>query len=409
MKVNKINLNSFQSKGYVLSDIIDEELKMTTTFNTRFARRDENGNKVIGKKQCGNRMEVPSFIYLPDKYKLPLQIDLTVCINAPALHLMFGGGYLSFGVLSGGRNMQDISGEPHSTSAGKYFNHIIPFNEFFNISVLYDWNCMQIKVNGDLRYYSENERYMKSKAFLERNREGLEFMLTCHKHSELIIKKCMITEYQDDVPERQKPAEAITPYHRFFNKENKINFDFCISELSKELQDEVKVTDSFIKSLKPLSPKRKIDKGDGFCRISYISDYGFAYHVHTDRSMAIHYMNWILYNTHREQEKYGGTRKRELTGKTLSKLAEKSPEFAKRMYDNLVECVGCACIGVPKLCKQDGCICCGKMPYGLCPTLIEFNGRKKSTCHGKMEFIATPADFTDARKVIEVVNDILKS
>ena len=204
-----------------------------------------------------------------------------------------------------------------------------------------------------------------------------------------------------------KPCGDNSAVSKFFSKADKINFDFSISELSKELQEEIKFTDGFIKQLKPLNLKRKIDKGDGFCRISYISDYGFAYHVHTDRSMAIHYMNWILYNTHREQEKYGGTRKRELTGETLKKFADESQEFANRMFDNLIECVGCACIGAHKSCKLDGCICCGKMPYGLCPTLIEFNGRKKSACHGKMEFIATPADFADARKVIEMINDII--
>lgn len=409
MQIHQIDLNKFLSRGYVVSDVTDGELKMTTTFNTEFKRRDKDGNKLIGYKICGNEMRVSSYVFLPEKYSLPLQIDLTVKINAPMLHIMLGGGLISFGMTSGGSiNIRDISGEPHDSRGERLFNHIIPFNEYFIVSMLFDFDCMQIKINDEIRYYSENEKYMKSKAFLGQNQEGLELKITCHKGSELFIKNCTVTEYQNDVPAHKKPAGNIIPYHYFVDKTDKPDFEFCIAELSNELQNEIRLTNDFILKLKPLSLKRKIEgTGSRFCRMTYISDYGFAYHIHTEKNMANHYMNWILYNTRREQAKYGGTRKRELTVETLQRLSETSPEFAERMYDNLTECTGCACGGNSKPCGLDGCVHCGHKTDWFCSTLIEYNGRKKATCHGKMEFTATSSDFADARKVIEIINDIL--
>jgi len=392
----------------VLSDVTGGVLKMTTTFNTELARRDGKGNKMIGGGACGNAMKVPSYIYLPNKFRAPLEINLTIRINAPELHVMLGGGLLSFGLISGGTNMRDISGESHATGKGRYFNHLIPFGEFFTLRILYGLECMLIEVNGEPRYYSESERYMTSKAFPGLNGEGLEFRITCRRHSELAVKECAITEYDNGGPAWLRPETPVKPYAAFADKTTKPDLGYCVSGLNKDIKDEIMKTNESILKLTPLKLKRKIEgTGSRFCRITYISDYGFSYHVHTEANMAVHYMNWILYNTRREQVKYGGVRKRELTAETLVKLSETSPEFAARMYGNLIECDGCACVGLPKECGLDGCVMCGNKTYGLCSTLIAFGGDKKASCHGKMEFVATPSGFADARRVIETVNGIL--
>jgi len=330
---------------------------------------------------------------------------MTVKIDAPSLHIMLGNGHIALGRDSLNHiDFTDISGEGHTS--GRKIRNYIPYNEFFTISIIFSFEYMQIKINDEIRYFSKKEKYMTSKLFPALNNEGLEIKINCDKRSELVIKDFTITEFDNDVPEIIAGAEDLLPYTPAEEHVEKHSFDFCISGLSKELQDEIRQTNEYIMSLKPLKLKRKIDGRGVFCNIVYISEYGFSYNIHTQRNMAAHTMGWILYNTHREQQKYGGKRKRELTDKTLAKLAETSPEFAERMYNNLEECLGCACRGVPKTCNLDGCIIC-KKSFGLCPTLITYNGKKMSACHGRMAFKMTPSDFADAREVIDTINDIV--
>ena len=404
MEIHKIDLHTFLSKGHVVFNIVGGELKMTTTFNTGFKRVDENGEKMIGNKMRGNAMIVPSYLYLPSKYRLPFCIDLTVKIDSPSLHILLGDGRFSFG--RDGRFM-DISGEPRiSSKPPQHPRFYIPYGEYFTISMLFDFNFMQVMVNDEIRYFSENERYMKLKSFRDQNHDGLEVKITCDKNSELFIKDMTVTEYENDVPKSKIQRANLPPYQPWTEKPEKYDFEYCISQLSKELQDEIRFTNEYMMSLKPLKLKRKIDGIGIFCGIGYISEYGFSYSINIERNIAVHSLGWIIYNTVREREKYGGARKRELTGKTLEKLAETSPEFAERMYDNLIECFGCGCAGRPKPCDLDGCVHCNGGRDG-CTTLIEYNGKKKAIYHGRMWFKMTPSDFADARKVIGTINDIL--
>ena len=404
MKTNKIDLASFFSKGYVVSDVINGELIMSTKFRTEFKRVDENGEKMIGNKMRGNAMIVPSYLYLPNKYKLPFCVDLTVKIDSPSLHIMLGGGRFSFG--RDGRFM-DISGEPRIMSKPpQHPRFYIPYGEYFTISMLFSFDVMQVKINDEIRYFSENEKYMKLKSFCDQNHDGLEIKITCDKNSELFIKDMTVTEYENDVPKSKIQKIDMSPYQPWTEKPEKYDFEYCISGLSKELQNEVKITNDYIMGLKPLKLKRKIDGIGLFGKISYISEFGLSYVIHIERNIAVHSIGWIIYNTVREREKYGGARKRELTGKTLEKLAEMSPEFAEQMWNNLAECFGCGCAGRPKPCDLDGCDHCKGSRDG-CTTLIAYNGKKKAVCHGRMWFKMTPSDFADARKVIETINDIL--
>ena len=378
MKPHNIDLKTFIPKGHVISEITDGELKMTTT-EMGFKREG------MGYKVHGNEMNVPAYIYLPEKYKLPLCIDLTVKINTPSLHIMLGSGRISFGRdWNNSINFTDISGESHDS--GRLINNYIPYNEYFTVSMLFDTHFMRIKINDEIRYYSTSEKYMKSKVFPKLNSEGLEIKITCNKRSELWIKNCTVTEYEDDVPECNA-EEIINGYPIWIQSKDKPKFEYGISKLSKELQDEMIKTNDFILSLKPLKLKRKVEAGYNACKITYVSEYGFSYKISVQWNTINHCMWWIIYTTHREQQKYGGVRKRNLITETLNKLAETSPEFADKMESNLRKCDGC----------QN---CAVKTPY-------EYKGKKKISCHGLMEFAMIPSDFIDVRKVIETINEIL--
>jgi hypothetical protein len=387
MKTNKIDLHSFLSKGHVVSSVANNEPEMTTAYSIKFKT---NG---IGHKKCGNEMLVPSYIYLPDKYKLPLRIDMTVKMDTPSLHFMLSDGHLTFGKDSLDHiDFTDISGEGHASA--RRFKNYIPYNEYFSISLIFGFSYMQVMIDGEIRYFSEKEKYMKSKTFLEKNKEGLEIKLTCDKRSKLWIRDFCVIEYENDIPECDTPTRNMLPP----------------PGLPEEVRNEIEATHDFIKNLKPLKLKRKIQNSDCNKNIVYISEYGFSYVIQTQHNSATHHMGWILYNTKREQEKYGGIRKRELTNETLIKLAETSPDFANLMYNNLTECnAACGCNDTtPKACNSDYCIHCEHKTNRYCSTLITYNGKKKAVCHGRMGFNMTSSDFADARKVIEAVNELLK-
>jgi hypothetical protein len=77
-----IDVNSLLSKGHVVTETKDELLYITTTqrLSTRFDKEN---------------MSVNSYVYLPEPYKLPLRIDLTIKIDSPGLYLFFGNGHLN--------------------------------------------------------------------------------------------------------------------------------------------------------------------------------------------------------------------------------------------------------------------------------------------------------------------------
>lgn len=371
MKKHDINLCSLLSKGQVITEIKNEMLQVTIPkrLSTNFYKES---------------MALNNYVYLPDTYKLPLRIDLIVKIDSPGLYLFLGKGHLSFGTSwSDNRRIDDIV-EPNCKV--KFFHNHIPINEFVDISVIYDYKEMQILVNGEERYYSDKEKYMKSKLLRESNNEGFTLKISGNKRTNLTIKSLTLTEYNEtagivhiniNLPEPYKSNQAVPP-------DQKPQFDTCISLLPKEIQQEIIKTDEFLRSLRPIKFKRQIEKHGN--KITYLaSDIGFSYGVYPSNDIMHHTLGWYVITNGKPEFWH---RKADMMEETLKKLAETSPEFAERMFVNLNECIACA-------------------PRCLVKTLYEFNGKKKLACHGLMEFKMCVSDFEDVRIFINTINQLL--
>lgn len=365
-----IDLNTLLSMGHVITETTNEMLHITTTkrIATDFDKVD---------------IPVDSYVYIPEAFKLPLRIDLTIKIDAPGLYLLLENGHLNFGTpFSDNRRIDDII-EPNLKP--RFFHNHIPINEFVDITVIYGFDAMQILINGEERYYSVKEKYMKSKSLKELNSKGFILKIACSKRTNLIIKSFTITEF-DEMPEILHNAENL-PKPLVINEavglDQKPNLENCISLLSQEIQEEIMKTDYFLRSLKPMKFKRQVEKHGN--KITYLSsDYGFSYLVYPSNDIMTHSLSWYIITNGKPELWH---RKADMMEETLNKLAESSPELADKLFTNLLECI---------VCSQ----CIVKTAY-------EYKGQKKLTCHGKMEFKMCISDFEDVRIFINTVNELV--
>lgn len=361
-----IDLARFLPKGQVVCEYKDNMLYMTTDRAIPTHRFD------------AEHLSINSFIYLPDKYKFPLRIHMTVKIDAPGLYILLGKGHVNFGTLwSDNRRMDDIAAPARKTM--QYHNHI-NMNEFTDISLFYDLNEMQIMIDDEERYYSKKERYMKSPIFSEMNEDGFELKIACDKLVNLCIKSLSITEYEDSCGIIHSGSElpaAITKNEVIANGE-KPSFEKCISLLPEHIQSEIFKTDEYLKSLKLLKFKRQIEKNGN--KITYLaSDYGFSYILYLSNDIFDHSLQWYIITNGKPETWH---RKADMMVETLDRLANTSPDFAERMFYNLDDCVGC--------CNN----CLGKTQY-------RFHEKHKTVCHGKLRFRMNADGFEDVRAFVE--------
>ena len=97
MIIHNIDLNIFQKHGIIETAYSMEGLKISTpvTVNTHFDRFTE---------------PIAQYISFPEKYKIPLKIDLTVQIDSPAFYVLLGKGHVSFNSCwSDNRRISDIA------------------------------------------------------------------------------------------------------------------------------------------------------------------------------------------------------------------------------------------------------------------------------------------------------------
>jgi hypothetical protein len=371
MKKYDINLDSLLSKGHIITETKNE--MMLIVIPKRLSTNFDKEN-----------MSVNNYVYLPDTYKLPLRIDLTIKIDSPGLYLFLGNGHLNFGTpWSDNRRIDDII-EPNCKI--RFFHNHIPMNEFVDISMIYDFKAMQIHINGEERYYSEKEKYMTSKLLKEFNHTGFTFKIACNKRTNLIIKSLSITEYDEtaemnhadiSLPVPLKTNQAVAP-------DQKPQFDTCIALLPKEIKNEIIKTDEFLRSLKPMKFRRQIEKHGN--KITYLaSDNGFSYGLYPSNDIMYHTLGWYIITNGKPEFWH---RKADMMEETLKKLAETLPEFAERMFVNLTECISCS-------------------QHCAVKTLYEFNCKKKLACHGLMEFKMCVSDFQDVRVFINSINQLL--
>ena len=142
---------------------------------------------------------------------------------------------------------------------------------------------------------------------------------------------------------------------------------------------------------KSMGFKRKIEGGYPYSKITYVSPLGLSYKINITDATLCHQLNWIRYNTKREQEKYGGYKKADYTNEALNKLSEESPELTAEIFYRIRECFGC---------NQN---CDYRASY-------EYNGKKKASCddiNGGIHFKMFSSDFEDLRKFVTAINDVM--
>jgi len=371
VKKHNIDLTHFLPKGQVICECKDNMLYMTT-------------NRAIPTQRFdAEHLSINSYIYLPDKYRLPLRIDITARIDAPGLYVLLGKGHINFGTLwSDNRHIDDIVAPARKTI--HYYNHV-DMNEFTDISISYDLKEMQIIIDGKERYYSKKERYMKSPAFSEMNKDGFEVKIACDKLVNLCISSISITEFNDtcgifhpgtELPVAITKNNAITPGE-------KLTFDKCISLLPTYIQSEIVKIDEYIRTLRPLKFKRQIEKNGN--KITYVSsDYGFSYAIYLSNDISDHSLQWYIITNGKPETWH---RKADMMEETLSSLANKTPDFAERMFFNLDDCVGC----------YKNC---------LAKTQYRFHDKYKTVCHGKLKFKMSASGFEDVHAFIEEINSL---
>ncbi|HYF82487.1 MAG TPA: hypothetical protein VEB00_05610, partial [Clostridia bacterium] len=118
-------------------------------------------------------------------------------------------------------------------------------------------------------------------------------------------------------------------------------------------------------------------------KITYVSsDYGFSYAIYLSNDIFDHSLQWYIITNGKPETWH---RKADMMEVTLNRLAYKTPDFAKRMFSNLDECVGC----------YKNC---------LAKTQYQLHDKQKSVCHGKLKFKMSASGFEDVRAFIEEIN-----
>ena len=382
MKTHNIPLESFIPQGKVSVNIVNGELNLVTT--SAFPTWCDKDNT-----------RIKSYVCLPNKYKLPFKIDITVKIDSPALYLLVGKGYVSFATGMDNRKIRDILGE-NSKPNTHAFDNDLQMNEYADISVVYGMKAMWVYIDGKLRCLSRKDDYIKAikKGLLpEEVQNGFNIALACTKRTKTAVKTFTITEFEnEEITEPQEPVK-IHYDSACLSASEKPTLEECVKGISGDLQREIMLTNEYLLNdmKKNLNFKRKIEGGYPYSKITYVSQKGLSYKIHIRGATLWHQLVWIRYNTKQEQEKYGGYKKADCTNEALNKLAEESPELAAEIFFRIRECFGCA---------QN---CDYKVLY-------EYNGVKKMSCDdigGGIYFKMLPSDFGELRKYISVLNNVL--
>ncbi|MCL2445558.1 MAG: hypothetical protein FWD06_02175 [Oscillospiraceae bacterium] len=371
---------------------------MTTThvdFNSfkvdkhALAQQTENGLLLSAEKNLRSSFlptkPLTSCVTMPKTFRLPLCIHMTVHMPQPALHLLLGEGHLSFGTQSDNRSISDIV-EPDRKP--KHFNNHTDLAKDNEITVLYGLKFMQIIVNGETRYFSKREKYMRSDIFADMNKAGFELKIGTDKFAELMIKNMTVEEYDvepDAVPINNEIDETRL---YFIRKGVKAGFEECISLLAPALQAEIIKADQFLLSEKELKIKRKIEGDQLGCKITYISSvHGFSYSLRINEHLMSHSYWWYMVSNYKYEGKFMG-RKNDLTNSVLKRVYELSPEIAERLVSYYGKCTGCSQSCAVK-------------------TVYELNGKKFVSCHGSMHMNMNLQTFSDFRFMLDVQKDML--
>ena len=372
MPITQIDFSSCQTTNDVIADNRSDGLFLSATRSTRLSST--------------SKKFLSSCITMPKKFGLPLKICMTINMPQPGLHLLLGEGHISFGTMSDNRSLGDIV-EPDNKP--KYFNNRTDLSKDIEITILYGLKFMQIVMDGETRFYSKKEKYMRSGLFTDMNNAGFELRLGTDKFAEVIIKNMTVEEYDvepDAIPINNEISEARLYYIR---KGVKASLEECISLLASALQEEITKTDQFLLALKELKIKRKIEGDQLGCKITYISSvHGFSYALRINEHLMHHSYWWYMVSSYRYEGKFMG-RKNDLTNPTLKRVYEQSPEVADRLVSYYGKCSGCSQSCAVK-------------------TVYELNDRKFVSCHGQMTMNMNWQTFSDFRFMIDAQKDVIR-
>lgn len=370
MKVHSIDFSTLEPTGHISMDLSDGSLRFTTT------RRLSNDFEKEG-------LPMNAFLGLSGVYRLPLRIDIRVSLDAPGFIVCIGDGHVSFATsVSDNRHLGDLL-QP-DRKPRMFFNHL-PLNEPVDIQITCDLQAMQIMVNGEERFFSNAERYMKAKSLKDRNLAGFPVRLTCAKQTHVVVHDLRITEYEQPIGlvQGSKPIPAPIDGNPAIEKGQKPSFEACLSLLPEDIRQHVLETDRFLRTLRPMRFKRQLEKNGN--KITWVaSEHGFSYAVHPSGDIMTHALSWYIITSGKPETWH---RKADHMEEALRRTAESDPDLAKRLFDNLAECIGC-------------CRPC------MVRTVYAFNGQTKVACHGRMEFTQRLSDLEDARAFIKVVNGL---
>jgi len=329
-----------------------------------------------------------SCITMPKKFRLPLKICMTINMPQPGLHLILGEGHISFGTRSDNRSRSDIV-EPDNKKPMSFDNRTSLHSDT-EITVIYGLKFMQVVIDGETRFFSKKEKYMRSGLFAGMNKAGFELRLGTDKFAEVVIKKMTVEEYDvepDSVPINNEIGEARLFYIR---RGIKAGFEECISLLAPALQEEIIKTDQFLLNEKELKIRRKIEGDQLGCKITYTSSvHGFSYSLRINEHLMDHSFWWYMLSNYKFENKFMG-RKNDLTNPTLKRVYEQAPEIADRLVGYYGKCSGCSQSCAVK-------------------TVYELNDKKFASCHGQINMNMNLQTFSDFRFMIYVQKEVIKS
>lgn len=375
-KLSEIDLATLTTHGKMHTKLADSVLDIwAERSNTSIAFRFRNDNI---RRQC---------VSLPNKYRLPFRIDMTVKHDYFPFWLLVGGGYISFGSLRDSHKIEDIafpSGKPNQDNHS--FDSSIPRGEWVNISVTFNLDEMQILIGNEERFYSSKLAYMnkrKRSEFDKLNSDGFSIAFMIPKLSTLRIKSIAVTEFEENASIVHGAFEEGRAAIKMMEPESgRHTLESVIANLPLEYQAEITKTDTFLKNLKPLKFRRSVDKNGS--KITWVSsDYGVSWQIEPDGNYVRHSFWWYIVTGGKPETWH---RKADYMEKVLNEITKNDPQLAKRIFFALNDCVGCS----------SGCIA---------KTLYEYNGEKRLTCHGKVALRMCHEDFNDVREFFKYFND----
>lgn len=318
--------------------------------------------------RCRNTT-VHSYLEAEGSYRFPLRIDMSVSVDAPSFCVMFGDtGRLNFcSAWDDNRRIADIS-EPPVEGKPRFFANQMELNTPTEITVICNLKSMQILVNGEQRYYSIKEKYMKSPNFPGLNAAGFPLRLSCLKRTVVTVHSFVVTESETDF-EIIKQEEMPEPVLRNIPllPGEKPGFDDMIANLPEEIRLKVMEMDGFLRSYKPMKFRRTLEKNGN--KIYYnASKAGVSYTIYLSRELLTH--------TLRVPNGFEAM---------LERLWAEDAAFADRVFSYLRDCVGCYGPG-----------CGARTPH-------TFQGKTKQSCHGRIDFKMKISEFDDVARLIRAI------